>query len=89
MSWSVSAIGKLGPLNTEVDRQFKACVCTGSELTMCQAAHAAVSAALAAQSDSGAAMKITAWGNQATANPGNKVSNTLYITVEPIAGFLG
>ncbi len=92
MSWSLTAIGKLGPLNAEVDRQFALIKAAGNDPALCQAAHAVISAALAAQGDPAAALKVNASCNQiAGTGPGGKPANSsmLYITVEPIAGFVG
>jgi hypothetical protein len=91
LSWSVSAIGKPGPVAAKVAQELSTFRCVDPEEGIKQAAGAAIKAALEAQ-DSNSAVRVSAGGhqNQQYGSDGKPTSiqNTLSITVEPVYGFV-
>jgi hypothetical protein len=86
MSWSVSAIGKPGPVAAKVTEELNRFTCTDPEEGVKQAAAALLATCLAAQ-DPNTAVRVSASGHQ-SGSVGNRLSNNLKIDVEPVYGFV-
>jgi hypothetical protein len=91
MSWSVSAVGKAKAVRAEIARQFASGTASAEpEESVRQAAAGLMDAALAAQGDD-IAVRANANGSMSFKDWNSKTnpSNSLSVTIEPIAGFVG
>jgi hypothetical protein len=92
MSWGVGAVGKAGPVATEIERQFAGMPAHQEpEESIRQAARSVIAAALKGQARS-TVVKVAACGSQSQKYEGGKATgeytNNLTISVEPQSGFV-
>jgi hypothetical protein len=93
MSWSVSAIGKAGPVAAKIAKDLAAIKCIEPEETIKNGVATIVAAALAAYPDT-YAVTVSASGSQSSGynpdQPGSPVGhvNNLTVNISPLYGFV-
>jgi hypothetical protein len=88
MSWSVSAIGKPGPVRDKLANDFtKITYCGPAETALKDVVAELVGKALVANTYQGIAVKVEASG-AGSSHPGNGDTHQVRVVIEPVYGFV-
>lgn len=87
MSWSINALGKPSAVAAKIAGDIARVKCAEPEETIKNTVANAIATALGAFPD-GMAVKVEASGSQSSTGTDGKVTNSLYVKIEPQWGYV-